>query len=475
MGSRMKTPERFLIGEPAPHLRRPLARLQPVLARAGRPSLDVAKLAASVRHCAVLNDLIPIESPEHWSRVIRGLGDDIDAILPVSIPAYPTEVWNSHPQPLVDRGLPVLFWPLLDHDEPDFWRWSARDFLRALGVDARIVRTAREGDALLRALAVRRMLRGSRLVVFGEQNFPWNATAGGHLMRQGLGVELVVRTLDDFRRRYPDLGDREIERVWARRGPRYRLAGVAPAELRQALRTYLAIRGVLEDERAWGFGVNCFGDLIIRGGRDVPCLAQTLAREDGYIAACDGDYCALISMALITFHLDRPCMMSNMYPVRYVGALTDHFGGNPLSPGRAYPRNRWRNLARLAHCGYVGVVSPEMTPAGVTPLKEWGGTWEIKRDGRGCGNAGDLRAGEAITVVELCFDGRTLLLAEGRVRESTHHRGMPHCEQSGLIEFRDLPGFVENISREHTAVVYGRHTEDLRLLGEVLGLRVKTF
>ena len=60
--------------------------------------------------------------------------------------------------------------------------------------------------------------------------------------------------------------------------------------------------------------------------------------------------------------------MSNLYPVSYVGALADHFG-DPLAPGEAYTRSEWSNFARLTHCGYVGVVSPEMTPGGKTYLR----------------------------------------------------------------------------------------------------------
>jgi len=467
--------ERFLAAEPRSWLRRPIVRLQPVLAKRGEPNIDLDRLAGAIDGVGCLEEMIAIESPEHWAEVIAGLGEEIDGILPVSIPAYPTEIWNSHPQPLAERGLPFVFWSLLGHDEPDFWRWSARDFLAALGVEVHLVRDNAHGLALLRALGMRRMLRGSRLVVFGEQNFPWNAPAAGHLVTEALGTEIVVRSMDDIRSRYAKFSDADVAAAWNGRKGRYEIGTVRPEELAGAVRTYLAIKEVLEAERALGFGVNCFGDLVIRGGRDVPCLAQALLREDGYIASCDGDYLAMMSMALTTFFLDRPCMMSNMYPVRYVGALEDHFG-DPLSPDEAaYPREQWGNLARLGHCGWVGVVSPEMDPRGKVTLNDWGGTYEIQRDGCGCGIDGELAAGEAITIVELKFDGRTLLLGAGEVCETTRHADMPHCETTALLRFRDLEGFVANISREHTAVVYGDHVADLETLAGVLGLDCKVF
>jgi L-fucose isomerase-like protein len=468
--------QRFLAGQPPAFTQRPKARLQPLLAKKGVPNIDVAKLARMVADIAIIEPTIAIESPQHWQQVVSGLGTHIDAILPVSIPAYPTEVWNSHPQPLVERGLPVVFWPLIDCDEPDFWRWSARDMLRALGADVHIVKNMAEGGMLLRALAMKRFLANTKMIVFGEQNFPWNAHAAGHLITRSLGCKITVNKLSDFRRLYSTFTDADVTALWECRKKRYLAAGVKDDQLQQALRTYLAIRQIMEREQAIGMGVNCFGDLITNGGRDVPCLAQMLLREDGFIAACDGDFCAMMSMALITYYMDQPCMMSNMYPVSYTGALKDHFGGDPLSPDRRkYPRKRWKNMARLAHCGYVGVISPEMTSRGKTPLTDWGGTWEIKRDGHGCGSAGDLCAGADITAVELCFDGKTLLLATGRVLETTRHKNMPHCQLSALLEFNGLEEFIENISREHTAIVYGHHIRELTILANVLGLTVKTF
>lgn len=466
---------RFLIEKQPDHLQSAPVRLQPIQARPGNPSVDVTRLAQILQGVAIINDMIAIQSPEHWQDTIRALDDSVDAILPVSIPAYPTEVWNSHPQVLVERAVPVIFWSLLDYEEPDFWRWAARDMLKTLGVDVHLIRNSSEGIALLKAMSLKRFLCGSRMVVLGEQNFPWNAHAVGDRLTCKLGTKIVVHSLDNMRGRYSKFTATDIQNVRATRLPqRYEEQGVQADALDQAIRTYLAIREILEEERALGFGVNCFGDLIIRGGRDMPCLAQLLLREEGYITACDGDFIAMMGMALSNFFLNKPTMMSNLYPVSYVGALTDHFG-DPLSPGKDYPRSDWHNFARLAHCGYVGVVSPEMTPKGKTDLRSWGGTYEIKRDGHGCGVDGDLAGDEPITVISLASDMQRLMVAQARVAETTRHPHLPHCEASGLLEFRDLAGFVEAVSRDHVVILYGDHQRDFEILAGVLGLEAKIF
>ena len=463
------TIERYLKAPVADRLKRPAAVIQPVLARKGKPTVDLDRLAREVQGIARVLPVIEVQSPEHWAQAIGSLGDEVDAIFPVSVPAYPTEIWNAHPEPLVRRGIPVVFWPLMEYDEPDFWRWSARDMLSSLGVKVHLVPSLAEGTALLKAFGTRRFLAEARMVVFGEQNFPWNALSAGHNLTLSLGTRIDVLPLSSFRDRYSRFTDADVRRTWDARKARFLEKDVRPSELEQALRVYLSIKSILEERGAFAFGVNCYGDLIINGGRDVPCLAQALLREDGYIASCDGDFLAIESMALASVYLDAPCMMSNMYPVSYEGALRDHFG-DPLSPDeKLYPRAQWKNLARLGHCAFVGVVPPEMTPEGRAALRDFGGTWEIKRDGRGCGMDADMRGNTEATAIELKFDGFTLLVARLKVLETTHHR-LPHCETTALLEFEDLPKLVQNISREHTVILYGDHVRELEVLADALGL-----
>jgi hypothetical protein len=469
----MSTTERYLRRTLPAWVTRPAAVLQPILARKGKPTVDLDRLARETEGIARVLPAIEVQSPAHWAQTVASMGDEVDAIIPVSVPAYPTEIWNEHPEPLVRRGIPVVFWPLMEYDEPDFWRWSARDMLSSLGVKVHLVPSIAEGKALLKAFGTKRFLADGRMVVFGEQNFPWNALSAGHLLTEGLGTRINVLPLSAFRERCAGFSDAAVNAAWEEHRGRYVQKDVRRPELDTALRVYLSIKSILEERRAFAFGVNCYGDLIINGGRDVPCLAQMLLREDGYLASCDGDFLAMESMAMASIFLDVPCMMSNMYPVSYEGALRDHFGDALAPDEKLYPRSRWKNLARLGHCAFVGVVSPEMTPEGRTALRDFGGTWEIKRDGRGCGADGDLRGNTRATAIELKFDARTLVVARLTVLETTHHN-LPHCETTALLEFDDLPKLISNISREHTVVLYGDRARELEILADSLGLKCVT-
>jgi len=80
-----------------------------------------------------------------------------------------------------------------------------------------------------------------------------------------------------------------------------------------------------------------------------------------------------------------------------------------------------------------------------------------------------------MTVISLASDMQRLMIAQARVAETTRHPHLPHCESSGLLEFRDLRGFEEAVSRDHVVVVYGDYQRHFEILAGVLGLDAKLF
>ena len=110
----MKISKHYLVTTPPNYLQCPKAQLQPIVAKEGDIMTDLDKLEEVLGADGTLRPLITVKSPEHWADAVKNLDEEVDAILPFSVPALPTEVWNSHPQPLVEKQLPVIFWPLLD-------------------------------------------------------------------------------------------------------------------------------------------------------------------------------------------------------------------------------------------------------------------------------------------------------------------------------------------------------------------------
>ncbi len=106
--SKLSNVSRYLHGLTPAHCQRPKVTLQPIQSGEGTASVDLSALADIVNDIAILLPIITIKSSEHWHQQIISLDDSIDAINPVSIPCYPTEIWNSHPQPLVEKGILFL-------------------------------------------------------------------------------------------------------------------------------------------------------------------------------------------------------------------------------------------------------------------------------------------------------------------------------------------------------------------------------
>ena len=72
--------KRFLVEEPKSYLKRPKAKLQPILAKQGDSSINLDKLADVISPVALLEPLITVQSPEHWSQAVSNLSDQVDAI-----------------------------------------------------------------------------------------------------------------------------------------------------------------------------------------------------------------------------------------------------------------------------------------------------------------------------------------------------------------------------------------------------------
>ena len=78
----MKDVKRFLKSKVIrPYLQVPKIKIQPILAREGKPSVDVAEVAAMAGDNVIFNDLVCIKSTEHWNQVVSNLPDDVDAII----------------------------------------------------------------------------------------------------------------------------------------------------------------------------------------------------------------------------------------------------------------------------------------------------------------------------------------------------------------------------------------------------------
>jgi len=267
--------------------------------------LDRVELVMSPRLLEYETDIPPI------AEFFRGSG--IDALMLV-----PGNFTLDHVLPLMADaiGLPTLLWGI-----PTQQAWGALVAIhqtlypfKELGLRYRYL-AAELGDArawdkalaYARGAALVRRLRGLRIGLMGWRAQGMSDTAFDELaLRETFGVQVVNVGLTRYARAIESVPEAQVASAWATLKPEFDTTGIADEVARYGVRTYLAMKGLAEQETLQAVTVECFHDHL--GG---PCLGCSLFNDQGLAAACESDVpgALLMSAGQIlsgapTFHVD---------------------------------------------------------------------------------------------------------------------------------------------------------------------------
>ena len=136
----------------------------------------------------------------------------------------------------------------------------------------------------------RKKMNGSRLGIFGKPS-DWliSSYADADVVKQRLGIELVdvpMNTLLDTIAAIPEempseSSDREMIRK----------------SLPGANRIYKALRDIIDKQQLQGFTLRCFD--LLSTVKNTGCLALAKLNSEGFVAGCEGDVPAMLSMKII--------------------------------------------------------------------------------------------------------------------------------------------------------------------------------
>lgn len=132
--------------------------------------------------------------------------------------------------------------------------------------------------ALLERVALaKRQLKGTRLGIIGEPS-DWliSSHANREEVRRRLGIELIDIPMDEVLRALPD----KVE------------AGLPGAE-----KIYDALEHVVAANRLQGFTIRCFD--LLSAVHNTGCLALARLNAEGFVAGCEGDVPAMLSMMIV--------------------------------------------------------------------------------------------------------------------------------------------------------------------------------
>ena len=122
-----------------------------------------------------------------------------------------------------------------------------------------------------------RQLQGSRLGIIGQPS-DWliSSHADKAVVRERLGIELVdipMQTLID------------------------KVGNACEDVMSGALRIYEALKNIVRDYRLLGFTLRCFD--LLTAVKNTGCLALAKLNSEGYVAGCEGDVPAMLSMMIV--------------------------------------------------------------------------------------------------------------------------------------------------------------------------------
>lgn len=160
----------------------------------------------------------------------------------------------------------------------------------------------RRAMLLARVGEARRRLKGIRLGIVGNPS-DWliSSNFDAERIRSRFGIELVSVSMDQLLQRFDRVGSAtvasEVE-AYARQIAPLRTSDSAAIKqsLTDAMRIYVALKQLAEDYDLQGLTIRCFD--LLTSVQNTGCIALARLNSEGYVAGCEGDVPAMLSMMI---------------------------------------------------------------------------------------------------------------------------------------------------------------------------------
>ncbi|NLF27602.1 MAG: hypothetical protein GX592_06855, partial [Clostridiales bacterium] len=275
------------------------------------------------------------EYGEQLARLRDFYGDVAEFLAPVAVGealpegadaiAFPQMIFAAfrHDEMLKGYALPMVVLTS-KFGTVEMWDWEIVTYLRDLGLTVFSPYSVEMGKTILRAIGARANLKsGAKFLMFqdtpGEgmqanifKKFYWWEKQSTEAMENFFGCKLIYRSwkaVNEDARQVPDEVAEEVCRDWD-----VHMEGVERGHYLRAVKLYVAVKKVIEELGGVdGVGANCLNESFHCD--TTPCLVWNMLFErDDIIWACEGDTLTLLSTYVIYRSLEKPIMMTNIYP-----------------------------------------------------------------------------------------------------------------------------------------------------------------
>ena len=423
------------------------------------------------------NDRERGEFQEQMKRLNEFYGDVAEFLPPVQVGdplpeadaiLFPQLIYAAfrHNTELTGYGLPMVVISSR-FGTVEMWDWEIVTYLRDLGCNVFSPYSIEMGKTVLRSLGVKRSLKeGAKFLMFqdspGEgmqanifKRFYWWEKESTEKMEQAFGCQLIYRSWKEVCEQARAISDDEARKVSADWD--INQEGVCETNFLKAVKVYIAVKAVIDEiGDVAGVGSNCLNESFHCD--TTPCLAWNMLFErDNIIWACEGDTLTLLCTYIIYRAIDKPIMMTNLYPFLVgMAALAhekiDHF------PDIEDPDNH----ALGVHCGYFGLVP-----------RSFCSQWTLRPKVLGIVNDDavmiDSRMPEGPVTLAKIYPGfKKLSVIKAEIESYVQYPGSD-CRNGALIRYNDGHKVMDALCSHHSLIISGDVKPQLLQLARVFG------
>lgn len=278
------------------------------------------------------------------------------------------------------------------------------------------------------------------------------------------GVKFVFKDWKLLNIQAAKISDSEAEKVWD--GLKVPVSdGVKKEQLLSAVKLYIAMKNEIDKiGNVWGIGANCLNESFY--SNTVPCLAYNwLFEKYGIMWACEGDLLSLVSMTIFCKALNKPLMMTNLYPFLMGMAALKHEKITSF-PDISEPDN----CSLGVHCGYYGFAPQSF-------CEEWTVRPKVLEIVDDNAVAVDCRFKKGpVTLAKIHTNMCEITAISATLEDYAQYPGSD-CRNGAIFRFNSGDGskIVTNLVSHHMVVIQGDVIPELREMAEVYGLKLRVY
>ncbi len=295
---------------------------------------------------------------------------------------------------------------------------------------------------ILKALYVKYRINHTRALCIGEPMYePFHSWDWGYAMvravQEKFGLTWIQISSESFLR-YWESCAQEVDITEIRESAR-KIHFSEDEKLRQAMKMYLVLKAIIEENQADAFTINCLASIILPKLEITPCYALSRLNDEGIVSACEADTTTLLDMLITVCASDSPGFMANPYLFPSDDRLL-------LSHCTSPTLHSYQEKERDEFDLYTYFDSP--TKLGIAPQV--------------------LKNPETVTITGISHNLDRMLIIRGKIETNTYfstYRTQVQIKVNG-----DVKQTAENYQGRHWILVYGDHEEIIKRTNEMLGI-----